>query len=700
MLPVDAALEYLDQNLSVIPVGRDKRPLFAWGQFQSRRPSREEVEAWWQRWPTANVAIICGAISGIWVLDADGPEGQRWLDEHAPRTAIYSRTAKGVHAIYRMPPGARVPNAVRLAPEVDVRGDGGYIVAPPSVHESGHVYEWVFLEGFCGWDGLTEWLPPGNNGEGNLGVNLEGVKSSPVNEPVAQGSRNQTLASLAGKWFRMGLAAEEVAVLARSWNAKNTPPLGETELTRTLASIEKKHSQNDPVVEVVESVEPEAVQAPEDEVFPDVVLKPGGLLQEIMDYTEASTPTHFPLFALGGAVCLLGTLAGQKVQTETGLRTNFYVITLAYSGSGKDGPLAACSHLLGHAGAEALLGPSCLTSEAAILRALVGQPVSLYLLDEIGDILQGLKSEKSVGQAIPGTLKRLFSGTGRSEAKTYADGRNNIHVSWHHLSMYAVGSPDKFWESLNHGDVTDGFLGRTLILQSGHAGDPPRENIDAVPPQDLVDGLSRLFQHQRPRMGGTMSTRPDPVIVPLSRDAKAIMAAFTEEYHELKNQYRKEADGRGAIYGRAAEHARKLALIRAVSSQGEAIFEGGQVQPEDVAWAIAFVEPVVRGMVRRAISEITVNALDRWHHKICRAIEAVATPKRPGASPRDISWRVRGLRGKELDECLMDMERSGRLVRFDHKPARGPSTQLFGFPKSAPGRDAARDGFSEDIDEQ
>lgn len=62
---LDAALEYVDMGFSVIPVKRrDKRPLIKWQEFQRRLPSREELESWWERWPEANVAIVCGRISG------------------------------------------------------------------------------------------------------------------------------------------------------------------------------------------------------------------------------------------------------------------------------------------------------------------------------------------------------------------------------------------------------------------------------------------------------------------------------------------------------------------------------------------------------------------------------------------------------------------------------------------------------------
>src|SRR5215469_9846412 len=77
---LDAALEYRELGLSVIPVRRftesdkkrEKSALVKWEPFQHRRPSEAEILSWWAQWPEANVAIVMGAISKLDALDADG----------------------------------------------------------------------------------------------------------------------------------------------------------------------------------------------------------------------------------------------------------------------------------------------------------------------------------------------------------------------------------------------------------------------------------------------------------------------------------------------------------------------------------------------------------------------------------------------------------------------------------------------------
>jgi hypothetical protein len=114
------------------------------------------IREWWRRWPTANIGIATGAPSGLVVVDVDLPKGGRESlramkdsGRRLPSTLTACTGGGGLHLFYAGPQLARVPNAVgRLPgggerlPGIDVRGDGGYVVAPPSVHASGTRYRW------------------------------------------------------------------------------------------------------------------------------------------------------------------------------------------------------------------------------------------------------------------------------------------------------------------------------------------------------------------------------------------------------------------------------------------------------------------------------------------------------------------------------------------------------------------------------
>jgi len=118
--------------------------------------SAATIAQWWQKWPTANVAILTGEISGLVVLDIDLGQGRDYdgytslsrlqeLYGILTTTLMCQSGGGGYHFYYRFPAGKRVRNKTGLAglAGIDVRGEGGYIIAPPSVHPStGQIYAW------------------------------------------------------------------------------------------------------------------------------------------------------------------------------------------------------------------------------------------------------------------------------------------------------------------------------------------------------------------------------------------------------------------------------------------------------------------------------------------------------------------------------------------------------------------------------
>lgn len=123
--------------------GDGKVPALGWLEYQTRRPTDAELVRWFGGKPM-NLAIVTGAVSGVVVIDADSPEGLRWCTKHLPYTPWQTQTSRGFHLFYRHP-GVRVGNRARLETrdgrlKVDSRGDGGFVIAPGSLHASGTWY--------------------------------------------------------------------------------------------------------------------------------------------------------------------------------------------------------------------------------------------------------------------------------------------------------------------------------------------------------------------------------------------------------------------------------------------------------------------------------------------------------------------------------------------------------------------------------
>jgi hypothetical protein len=146
---VDYALHYAERGLYVFPVApRGKNPLTEHG-FKDATTDPAQIRAWWERWPEANIGLDCGR-SGVVVIDIDGAEGMASWQALVGRLGLAAQTkvAKtgggGRHLYFQAPSHLRIGNSAgKLGKGIDVRGDGGYVVMPPSQHPSGTRYEWL-----------------------------------------------------------------------------------------------------------------------------------------------------------------------------------------------------------------------------------------------------------------------------------------------------------------------------------------------------------------------------------------------------------------------------------------------------------------------------------------------------------------------------------------------------------------------------
>ncbi len=250
----EAAIDDLRRGWSVIPLRpKSKLPILPWEEFQRRLASEEEVAAWFRRWPQANIGIVTGAISGLAVLDIDprhdGEESLRALEaanEKLPAT-IEAETGGGGRHFYFALRGALLRNRAALAPGIDLRAEGGMVVAPPSRHPSGRPYRWL-----PGRDPATAALAPVPGWLVRLALGGDEPHGHPaaywrdlIRRGVKEGARNSTLASLAGHLLRRGVDPEIVTELLLSWNrARCRPPLGDDEVLRVAQSIIRLHRRD------------------------------------------------------------------------------------------------------------------------------------------------------------------------------------------------------------------------------------------------------------------------------------------------------------------------------------------------------------------------------------------------------------------------------------------------------------------------
>lgn len=198
------------------------------------------ITAWWDQWPEANIGITTGARSRLVVLDVDGEHGLESLrkleaaHEPLPRTATVATPRGGMHQYFEHP-GATVRNSAgKLGAGLDVRGDGGYVLAPPSAF-AGRRYAPTARAPLAP---LPAWLL------NRLADRTTARKPTPASEWVAlvrdglpTGERNHGLARLVGHLLHRDIDAHLAAELAHLVNSRCRPPLPSDEVDRILTSI-------------------------------------------------------------------------------------------------------------------------------------------------------------------------------------------------------------------------------------------------------------------------------------------------------------------------------------------------------------------------------------------------------------------------------------------------------------------------------
>lgn len=240
-----AALDYADRGLRTFPTA-GKIPRTPRGCLDAT-VDRDRIAEWWSRWPDADIGVATGG--GLIVLDVDGEHGADTLHDleraHSPLPATVAVITGSGGAHYYLKSAAPVRNSAgKLGAGLDVRGDGGYVVCPPSSHESGRRYEWCVPPDEAEFAPLPGWLLD------RLTEPARGA-ARPASEWRALaaggaelGRRNDSCAKLAGHLLARQVDPHVVLELVSAWDtARNRPPLGRDEVQRTVASIARAEAR-------------------------------------------------------------------------------------------------------------------------------------------------------------------------------------------------------------------------------------------------------------------------------------------------------------------------------------------------------------------------------------------------------------------------------------------------------------------------
>jgi len=619
---LEAALRYAELGYPVFPCAPGtKTPLTEHGHLEATTDP-ELIERWWTQRPNANVAI---ATTGLAVIDIDA--GADWLAD-APERALelavapLSLTANGGRQyVFRQPAGkAWRSTAGRLAPHVDTRADGGYIVVPPSVLSGGKAYQWS--------EGMALDEPPENLPEPPTWIveQLDGLATSSPTSPrvavrpadsnqIPSGQRNATLVRLAGAMRRVGMSHGEIGAALQRANADRcVPPMAEAEVDRIASSVALYEPDHVAVAMAENHWEQMYADPPTAEdaavadpgPIPDHLLHVPGFVDDVISYTLQTAPYPEPALAFCGAMALQSLLAGRKVRDESDNRTTLYLLGLANSGAGKDYPRKVNQRILLHVGMSDCLGDTFASGEGIEDRLFVN-PSVLFQTDEIDGLMTKINQARDARhEGIMSVLLKMYSSTNSIYAMRVKAGKEPGIIDQPNLCIFGTAIPKHYYEALSLKMLTNGFFARMLVLETRRRG----RGQDATR-LDLPDSIIRTAQWWadfRPGQKGNLDLwHPVPKVVP-----------HTPEATDILRQLRTHADGQYAlaedrddavgmaIWARANEKARRLALVYACSENHEDPVVGEAA----ARWAWEFVDHQTRRMLFMSGGHVSENEFD------------------------------------------------------------------------------------------
>lgn len=460
---LETALRLARSGFAVFPCesGGDKakqpKPFIKWRDVSTTDDTA--IIKWWQKWPDAAIGLDL-AKSGLVVIDCDrhgeddGVEAYGALiSEHGydhARDPIVATPNKGTHFFYRQPSGQQLGNGRgALPPGIDVRGAGGYVIAPGTVMQDGRLYEvfgdiadapvmpdWLTsiiaerksvqedrnsgisepktghfeprgnqssdrsiaeirdllfcIPSDCGYDEWYQALMAVHAETGGSGQGLD-----LVDDWSSRGSKYRGRKEIETKWRsfkRSGVTGSTLAELARRYGAD----LSEIAL-RHMEQVEVPQSVVDSANAMLSrhlerraaEVEADALPVARDSQFSTGGdwTRPGGLLQDIADWIESTSRRPNRPLAVAAAIGVVGTVCGRHIAGPTISGTHLYLICIGDTAIGKDRPLKAAKQILVGSGLPQLSVTGKFMSASAVENTVADHPCALAVVDEIGSAL-------------------------------------------------------------------------------------------------------------------------------------------------------------------------------------------------------------------------------------------------------------------------------------------------------------------------
>ncbi len=683
----DLAMAYYDEGLDVVPLLRKtkKPPGFfkGWAHFKETRPKREEVETWFKNRDDMTVALVCGQFI---VVDADTPEAMGWVEENIPPSPYKVRTGKGMHYYYNNPQNyttfaTKRLNDTPIERHIDIRGEGGLIIAPYNLHANGQVYEPIVnnnwdLWGFEDLPDFTEkeWIQITGNKKSNGQSNVAPFSLDGVNE----GSRNDQAARLAGYLISKNLNLDFAKFFMESWNVQNTPPLPRHEIISVVDNVKRTHDRKNQQA-------PLFVQTKEDIIPPKDLFNPPGVLKDMFNFAEEIAQISQPELSLVGALSLASVACGRMYRTDMNNFSSLYFVGIAKSGQGKENIKTFVESVLNKTKHARLVVGDGYTSSGAVHSILKYRPTQITVMDEFGKRLENIAAQQNTNRE--DGIQTLMEAWGRCHGTLRPDNYSLMNTPEQYveqsmnricykpaITLVGLSVPKNFYGALNSGRVADGFLNRFLIVESKEPRKVSSLKKYKKPPQLLLDWVNAI---RRPKTDfGDIAEQNSEVnvnqtVIDFDEDSRQLLNEFAEEL--VKRQNVLEKDNLEPLLSRSREKAMRLSLICALSSDVGA----KKIKGEFTKWAIDYVRYYDLLFIETCRDKVSSSATEA---KIKSVLSYIRSRGGEGISKREVDRHelFRSMKSYEVKEIIERLRNAGEIQEIEVKiGGKGRPTKRF-----------------------
>ncbi|MCW0235262.1 MAG: bifunctional DNA primase/polymerase [Ferrovibrio sp.] len=735
--------EVTDTSTGEVILAKEKTPNTPNG-FKGATTSRRILDIWFlERYPCAMVGIPTGEKIGAWVLDVDvdpdkGIDGYKTLAaleaEHAPLpdTRRVRTPRGGTHHYFKYTGPVR--NRGALGAGLDIRGNGGFCISAGSVMADGRSYEWInpdapILD-------APQWLldivvrkpAPAVAAQPHVGpyandayveAAIDRILSELSSEPP--GNRNNALNDAAfavGTFVGAGAIQESSARgwledIARQWpnfpksngtisnglkagilqprsipepraaRDEGTPELDAALIVQnTLAKIRERNLATIAEERAIDTPRPPAKL----DIEPlEAFTRPGGLIEDMVDWIVSSSESPCRPLALAGVLPLLAALMGSRYSTGTrDTRPNIYTVALAGSGFGKDHARSQIKRLfmpeVSHDVFALYGGPARIMSASALRESLEKHNSIICQIDEFGGFIRNITDRRagSHQQAISADLRDYYSASATYFEGAAYRGAPAKKIYNPVLCLHGTSTPEQFWSALSSASAEDGLLPRFLLF---HVTDKPKP---AAPAREVVDVPTFILERMALLAGIDVASKrglgrvmadagqvPHKVIrIPWDDAATAAFERLRLQLEEAENTVSAEVQ---PFVRRVAENTVKLAMIAAAGTNpGQPCITGRMMD-----WAGRLAWTCASTMISQGEQYLS-DTLREANYKRIGAI--VKRAGKAGIPRGKLIQSLRGVDTRQREEIIKDMVEAGTLLEEVKMPGpKGgrPTKMLF-----------------------